>query len=505
MAIAWVENAQLRMVKRTAGAWGAVSAAAAAVTSYSGVALAYVFDWNIVITGVDAGARPTLWTTTYGDGIDVAANTWGAHQVQQQAESDANVTYRAPYLGYADTYRITFVEADAFSGGATRVYRSSLVFGLLWTSGAYTWRTPAPVDYAQAYGLAIAVQASLYIESAPDLVLRASRVLQTATLTPRVLRADVYESARELRGHVDIDNTDGAYAQTGAGPGAGPPAPLQLGNLVKISWGYNTPSPVASQMADLEIAGFEYRRTGGVSVLRLMLAGGWEQLRRNRQRTSIFHAAGADSYGQILTRIFARAGIGMTTSSPSGRQGATKPAFQIAPATSAYDAVRQALDFIADRIIMRAANNATMTEPLASQASAYTFGAGHPIYDAQVALLPPPASEAYAFGAATFGEAIDYASAQAYLGTRSTRRDITSTTPAQAAATAAAHLRQQQLDQPGGALTVPPNCGLEVLDVIDLSDPLISASPVKRRVQAVRWRYDVAAGTYEQHISLGAV
>ncbi len=504
LAVAWVEAAALRIVKRTAGIWGAVSASPAAVSSYNGIGMAYVFDWNIGVTGAEATTlRPTLWTTTYGDGIDVAANTWGAAYVQQQAEADAQVTYRAPFLAYVGTYRMTFVEQDAFAGGQTHTYRTHLVYPLGWTAGAYTWRTPAPVDYAQAEGLALAAGVNWAFESAPDRVHRASRATLTLDLSARVIAADVQESTLDLAGHIDIDNTDGAYA--------GPPAPLAVGNLLRLSWGYRTPTAEASAMADLEIAGFEYRRTGGVSTLRLALAGGWAQLRRDRQRTGVFHAAGSASYGQILTRIMARAGINLTTSGASVRQGSVMPAFQIAPTTDAHTAVREVLDFIADRIIMRAGNNAVLIEPLATAPSVYTLGgapsgpSGHAVYDARIALLPPPASEAHAFGAGVFGEAIDYAAAAAYLGTRAHRRDLTSTTPAQAAATAAAHLRQLALDQPGGTLTVPPVCGLEVLDVVDITDPLIGASAVKRRVQEIRWRYDARGGTYEQQISLGAV
>ena len=58
----------------------------------------------------------------------------------------------------------------------------------------------------------------------------------------------------------------------------------------------------SSPVQDTHVAGVEYRRTGGVSVLRVHLDGYFEQLARDRQRTSIFHAAGADTYRTIITR-----------------------------------------------------------------------------------------------------------------------------------------------------------------------------------------------------------
>jgi hypothetical protein len=41
--------------------------------------------------------------------------------------------------------------------------------------------------------------------------------------------------------------------------------------------------------------------------------------------------------------------------------------------------------------------------------------------------------------------------------------------------------------------------------VVDVTDALVQPTAVLRRVRAIRWRYDITAGTYEQHITLGAV
>ncbi|HZP58582.1 MAG TPA: hypothetical protein VFC53_13685 [Dehalococcoidia bacterium] len=499
LAVAWAAGATLSIIKRTAGAFGAAASAPAFAATLNGVALAYLLDWNIAVTGTEQTTnKPTLWTHTYGDGIDFGVGVWGTAQVQQQAETDAQITYQAPFLAFAaGCWRMTFVEVDAFTGGATRTYRSHLHPTQTWPSGSFAWRTPVPVNYSATQGLALAVDTAWVYECAPDLVQRASAASVSTSLTSRLLVADVRESADDIAGHLDVDNSDGQFQ--------GPPAPLQPGNRIKLSWGYKTPAAETSRMADLEIAGFEYRRTGGVSALRIYVASGWAVLRRDRQRTAIFHAAGSLSYQQIIARAFNRAGLLLTTSGNSARSGSIKPAFAIAPTTSAYEAVRAALDVLPDRIIMLTDARAKLTEPLSSQASGYTFGAAHPVYEAEIRVLAPDIAEAHAIGAGAFGEAIDYAAASYALGTRHTRRDITSTSGATAAATAAAHLRQAQLDADAGRLRVPPHVGLEPLDVIDVTDELVAQGAVKRRVQRIRWRYDVTAGHYDQTIDLGAV
>jgi hypothetical protein len=356
-----------------------------------------------------------------------------------------------------------------------------------------------PVNYGGAEGLVIAADAggSGYVyETAPDAVFRASQSQLIATLTPDVIAAALDERGDGTRGYIDIDNASGAYA--------GPPAPIAIGNLVGVAWGYRTASGLlSSRMADLWIASHEYRRSGGRSVLRLHVEGGWEILRRSRQRAQIVHTS--DAYLTVLLRIFSRAGLQLTTASVSTRAQTVTPKFTIAPDATGFDSVRRALAFLADGIRMRTIAGATITEPLASAASDYTFGTAHPLREVSLVTEPPSVTEAQGLGAGAFGEAIDFANAALSIGAREEQRDASSVTGATAAATAVAHLRQRALETRAGAIVVPPNCGQELLDVIDFTDPLISPTAVKRRVAELRWRYGRHAAVYEQTIILGAM
>lgn len=271
-----------------------------------------------------------------------------------------------------------------------------------------------------------------------------------------------------------------------------------------MSWGYRTASGLqSSRMADLWIASYEYRRTGGTSVLRLYVEGGWEVLRRSTQRAQIVHTT--DAYLTILLRICSRAGLQLTSSAVSTRALNVAPKFTIAPDASGFDSVRRALAYLADRIRMRTIAGATITEPLASATSDYTFGTSHPLRAVALLSEPPAVTEAQAFGAGAYGEAIDFANAAQSIGAREEQRDLTSGTGAAAAATAGAHLRQRALDAAAGEIVAPPNCGQELLDAIDFTDPVISPSAIKRRVTAIRWRFDRRKAVYEQTIRLGAM
>lgn len=501
LAIAWGAGTLLAIIKRALGVFSAVSTTSPGLSSTNGVAMTYGFDWDIVVTGVEAATlRPSLWTLVHGDGNDAPANTWTALQLQQQAEADAQITFKAPSIVFTDTYRITFTAADAFTGGATRTWRTWLHPAATFVSGAYAVRTPVPADYGGSEGLALAADAGgagYVYESAPDAVYRAAQSPLTVTLTADVLAIYIDEQPYATRGYIELDNTDGLY-------GGAVPA-IAAGNRLAVSWGYRTSvGPQASRMADLWIAAVEHRRKGGVSTVRLYVEGGWELLRRNTQRTQIVHSGG-ETYAAIVARIFARAGLLLAASAVSARAASVTPQFTVAPGVSGLEAARTVLSMLADRIRMGPLASAVITEPLASPSSQYTFGVAHPLRDLRAVTASPVVTEVQVFGAAAYGEAFDLVGAGAGLGLRRQRRDLSSTSGSAAAASATAHLRQLALDADAGRIVAAPHCGLELLDVIDFADVLVQPAAIKRRVRGIAWRFDRIAGVYEQEIALGAL
>jgi len=501
-AVAYVTAAALAICKRAAGTWGAPAVSAATFNSLNGVAVCYSTDYNLFVTGVEVTTlRRTFWTNTYGDGAAVALNTWGNLYTQQQAESDSSVSYNAPFAAYIDTFRVTFVEADAFTGGATRTYRTNLHPLAPWPALANTYTSPVPVNYTGAEGLALAANAAdadYMYETAPDRVYRAAQSPVTATLTADVIAAEIRERDRATSGYIELDNSAGQYA--------GPPSPITIGNRLDVRWGYYTTSGyLTSKMADLWIAALEYRRTGGKSVLRLHVEGGWELLRRNRQRMQITHSA-TDSYYSVLLRITSRAGLWLTSGGVSTRADTVTPKFTIPAQMSGYEAAQQALSFLADRIRPATIASMKMLEPLTSDATTYTFGVAHPLRTVQLRSEQPRAAETHAFGVAAFGEAIDYATAAVAGAPRDYMRDASSSTGATATATATAHLRRRALDADAGLIIVPPNCGQELYDAVEFSDGYISGSAIKRRVSGIDWRYARRpVAVFEQTLYLGAM
>jgi hypothetical protein len=83
--------------------------------------------------------------------------------------------------------------------------------------------------------------------------------------------------------------------------------------------------------------------------------------------------------------------------------------------------------------------------------------------------------------------------------------DTNLTTVAQAEARGDALLRRAALGATDGEITAPVNCGLELYDVVEVTDALAGLSAAKRRVLGLSLRYSAARRVYEQRVRFGGV
>jgi hypothetical protein len=76
-------------------------------------------------------------------------------------------------------------------------------------------------------------------------------------------------------------------------------------------------------------------------------------------------------------------------------------------------------------------------------------------------------------------------------------------TAAVAAGVAAAVLGKNRLDSKKGHTLIPPHCGLELWDVVNIVDTIANQSS-SYRVSGYSLEYDARAGQYQQHLDLSA-
>jgi len=74
----------------------------------------------------------------------------------------------------------------------------------------------------------------------------------------------------------------------------------------------------------------------------------------------------------------------------------------------------------------------------------------------------------------------------------------------QAAAAAEAILAKMRLTKARGVILIPPNCGQELFDVVELSDAGANQEAVKFRVVGIRFEYQPRQARYEHRLILGA-
>jgi hypothetical protein len=133
----------------------------------------------------------------------------------------------------------------------------------------------------------------------------------------------------------------------------------------------------------------------------------------------------------------------------------------------------------------------------------------HVVLDGQYATETPRINRAYvigtdAYGNPVYGEAID-STEIALVGERlDFQPDPAIPTTAQAAATASAVLSKMRLTGKGGVILIPPNCGQELFDVVQVSDSMANQAAVTFRVVGIRFEYNPKLARYAHKLILGA-
>jgi len=133
----------------------------------------------------------------------------------------------------------------------------------------------------------------------------------------------------------------------------------------------------------------------------------------------------------------------------------------------------------------------------------------HVILDGQYATVTPEVNRAYIIGRDQYGNPV-YGTAVntnevTLLGERlDFQSDPAIPTAAQAGDVAAAVLSKMRLMGKNGVIFIPPNCGQELFDVVQISDSAANQSAVKFRIVGMRFEYNPGQAIYQHRLILGA-
>ena len=488
-------------VKRSAGAWGTPASWTNTASSITGLATVYRNDWNVVVTGQNSSNDYYVWTTVFGDGFSQSSDSWSPLAELMLANQGSNMEFHGPFLGYPDVHRLFFVEK--FTG--TSSYNRPL-----WSHSIPTkdyinnlWREPVPFNLTSDFGMAIAYNPSNLWLSTPSGVWSASLIPSSVEVSEDVL--SLIESIKPHSGEVRIElrNDDSRYNNIGTGLYAA----IKEGSEIQISPGYLTSQgQKVSSWTVYWIERWEYVSTGGLATFILYAADGWGLLRRWKARRQFSWAAGERNLFQLISFIFARAGLEFATFSRSSTMVNHYPAFTIHPGERGDTAVRRLLAMMTD-VVFFSGETGLGVDPQSSNPSDYSYGTDHPILEGRYLSLSPGINRVQVFGDGIFSEAFDWDEIESVYDRLGQIHDLNLDTVAKADDRGQRELRHQEIESQGGEITIPPNCGQELYDVIDITDGRAGFSSAKRRVWGLTLTYirTRPSPRYDQRLILGGV
>jgi len=494
-------GATVYRVKRVNGVWGSPAAWPHSLASVSGLACNQYFDFEIAVAGSQSSGVAGLWTVIYGDGRSQALDTWSALMELTLASAGSSVQFRAPSLAVMGRYRLFFVEKYAGSQAYSRGQWTHLAPMQDFVSN--TWREPVVMDTGGDFGLAAAAGPAYVWLSTPSGVWRASLSAPVLELDEDVL--EVYEDTRPQDGRlrVVLRNDDGHYNDL---PG-GAYAAIRRGSQVDFSPGYLTASgPVASTGPRYWIEGWDYVNDRGRALFVLEASDAWGLLENWRARRQFAWDAGASTVYGLLQFVLGRAGLGFGALSASGAVTSLSPAFTIQPAESGKGAVSRLLAMVPD-VLLIAGEYGFLVNPTATQAADYGYGTEHAILEGRYGFRSAFFNRVQVFGQSLMVEEFDWTGVGDVYDRLNQAHDRNLTSTAAAEDRADALLRRQEMQAADDEMLVPVNCGQELYDVVEVTDPRAGLAEARRRVLAMSLRYvsDRPTPAYDMRLRLGAV
>jgi len=443
-------------------------------------------------------------------------------------------------LANPDVYRLTYRDAYSGSGPYDRIVTSFSPPASDFVSSY--WLEPIPFNLDHDFGLALAFSATAVWATTPARVYRARLDNPDLDITADVLEADIIDEPFNPRGGtIVLRNEDGRYNN----PGSGSIAALTLGAQVDISPGYGTASgPLSSQGPSYYIEAFQHTVGPADARLIIHIVTAWAVLQRWTATRSYNWAAGQRSVRLIAQYIAARAGFALSCSNCSPASSTLQPPYTINPAPwiyrlwpwspwydwsqvralirrdddwpmpalftirlgqTALRGLQNLLERVPDRPLIQAGDIILKDVP-ASETSVYSYGTTHAIPRGHYRTTLKPAAHIQVFAGATaniLGESIDYNTLDLRYGSALHVSDNYLTTEGDADSRASKEDRHLTIDSRDDVIVVPVNCGQELWDVIEITEPRLGLSAAKRRVVALRLRLRRDPPTYDHILTLG--
>lgn len=495
LALFFADQSTLYVKKRVNGAWQAKAAWNKSTGALSGVACVYDGDWNLVLTGRDSSGNFRLWSLVCGDGGALPAGAWGELIELAASPAAEGFEFRAAFLDKGEAYRCAYVEKFTGIEAYSRVYLTSTVPGAAFDSGL--WTEPEPLEITGDYGVSIVHSADALWLSSANSVRRAVSDNDEADLTASAAGVSLALAETEGKAVIELDNS--AF-------GLAPAAP---GDEIRLSPGYVTENGIETG-GSLSFTVRRVERRGG--KITIEASDGWQALRTWRARNLLRWNASAPTRGvrDIIAWLAGRCGLRLETISASPSATLLCPDFCLSPGADALSAVRRLLSFVPDRLFVEA-GTVYLKYPAEDEAAVYEYGVlgesgGHQIIACRAAETSLEFNHLRLAGAGGLVvEAFDWPSLVSSGARSRSHHDRGLVTAPSLHDWADALLREAAAAASGCEITVPPNCGQRLYDVVEVTDEATGLSAARYRVNAIELDYQPMSSKYEMKLSLGGI
>ncbi|MEE8159371.1 MAG: sialidase family protein [Dehalococcoidia bacterium] len=471
------------------------------VTVLRGISCAFGSDWNLVVCGDGPTSKSKVWTVIYGDGGDVASDSWSSLIELTLAESNAGVQFSHPFLANIDTFRLFFLEKFTGTASYQRPFWSFTPPSATYLDSQ--WREPVPFNLASSYGVAVAGNANNLWLSTSSRVWRGPLV-STLDLTEDVLEANALEAPTNGGATIVLRNDDGRYNN----PGSGSVAALRKGSRVRISPGYSTSQGVETSLGpSFWVQGLEHRSFGGGAQLVLHLEDGWSLLQRWRARRQYNWDLGTTSVKDIVAFILARTGLEVSIISSSTTLTDHLPAFTIHPNSNGAGSLGRLMETVPDTLLFRG-DTPSIKYLQDSDPVDYSYGTDHPVFKGSYLSAAARYNRIQTYGNGVLAEAFGWSDLDLVTDRLLQIHDLNLDTQAKAQERSDSLLEVEERRLLTGIIEVPVNCGQELYDLIEVTDSRAGLVAAKRRIVGIHLLYSRGPGKkpqYTQTLSLVGV
>lgn len=534
------DDIDLFRIKRTGGAWGAVSGwGKTKPTRIRGLTCHKTDDYNILYgAGVDAatfgfgdsGGAWVLFGIVYGNGVNQAADTWSNPVVVERTDAGTSFASAWPSLTYVDLHRALFT-GYLVGEDYSRVLRMRGIYGSDFISTEWTDPFPFKAE-GGPYGMVIDCRSGgdgYVYAGCSNAAYRAKAAGEAdVDVSARVMK---YEAVDRWTGHkasgvsidygkliapethceIWLDNSDGGLNTLGSGSFAA----FKRGSRVVLRRGYvTTDGDEYAQWVDLWLEDYEYVADfKGKSYLVMYCIGPWELLSGMAAGRQYHWEDDDETVAAIAIRVLALAGFKLMDGGEASSEVSTlKPPLLVHPGADLRGAFLTALSKVPD-FVFWSQNTAYLKELVDDESSDYTYGGAgeHVIISGRYGIRTPAYNHIEVFaalkasGVPTFGDEVDYDEVD-LVGHRLQKVfDYAYDSNDECDERAVGQLRKHDATTKRGELATLPNVGLQLFDVVTVTDDRCGVSSELYRVRGIEEVYDATKHPliYRQKVTLG--